>query len=135
VLRDSVKNFRTHGQNCELENTQINGSSFGLAGSMGTGSGQSPSSLDDTATTSWSLISQGHRSLETRLSLCFSVFLFVPPLPAGLLFQGWEPKNKNTQLVFFLRFSKLDLSKLLKFAPNQPKSKGGTLWTQSGQNN
>ena len=62
VLRDSVKNFRTHGQNCELENTQINGSSFGLAGSMGTGSGQS---LDDTATTSWSLISQGHMSLET----------------------------------------------------------------------
>ena len=82
--------------NCELENTQINGSSFGLAGSMGTGSGQSPSSLDHIWQPPPVAYLSGAQESGNITVFVFSVFLFVPP--AGLLFQGWDN-------CFFLRDS------------------------------
>jgi len=77
----------------------INGSSFDLTGFMGTDAGQSPSSLDDTAATSWSLISQGHRSMETLLPCVFSVFICASPC---LLFSaGVVAKQIKTLICFF----------------------------------
>ena len=76
--------------------------SFDLTGFMGTDAGQSPSSLDDTAATSWS-ISQGHRSMETLLPCVFSVFICASPLPS-FFGRGGSQTNKNTHL-FFLRDS------------------------------